>query len=92
MENNNTGYYITRFRAILALSITIGFFVVIGILFFIPIQGGNRELMYTSIGSLTSSLIMVLSHYFVDIKRFPLENYKKGGEYPIGKDDNVRDI
>lgn len=92
MKNNDTGYYITRFRAILALCITIGFFVVIGILFFIPIQGGNRELMYTSIGSLTSSLIMVLSHYFVDIKRFPLENYKKRGTHHAGIEENVRDI
>ena len=49
----------------IAYFIIIGFLASIAAMFYIPIPGGNRELIYTSVGWLGSGVTVIISYYFV---------------------------
>jgi hypothetical protein len=55
-----------RTRLIMAIIFGAGFFVMLGLLLFIEIPGGNREVLITLLGGLGGSVATIIAFYFGD--------------------------
>lgn len=51
-------------KYILGSIITVGFFILLGLLIFRPIPQGNNEILYLAVGALISAFSLVVGYYF----------------------------
>lgn len=81
-----------KFKAFASTLIILGFIGDTGMMFFHAIQGGNRELMYTSIAGLGTGVTMVLAHYFGDSKRSSFRSFKPETVNPVSENINKKEL